>query len=98
MSKNTDNICPARLGEEVIIAPKEVMDKDKMKALDTALAKINKKFGNGTVTKASDAEEKLIKRTIKTPSIEFNNMLGGGMKSFIELYGPPSSGRLEFYN
>lgn len=65
----------------------------KQKALDEALGKINKKFGVGTVTKASEAEDKLIKRTIKTPSIEFNNMLGGGMKSFIELYGPPSSGK-----
>lgn len=66
---------------------------EKQKALDEALGKINKKFGIGTVTKASEAEDKLIKRTIKTPSIEFNNMLGGGMKSFIELYGPPSSGK-----
>lgn len=66
---------------------------EKQKALDEALGKINKKFGVGTVTKASEAEDKLIKRTIKTPSIEFNNMLGGGMKSFIELYGPPSSGK-----
>lgn len=66
---------------------------EKQKALDEALGKINKKFGVGTVTKASEAEDKLIKRTIKTPSIEFNNMLGGGMKSFIELYGTPSSGK-----
>ena len=66
---------------------------EKQKALDEALGKINKKFGVGTVTKASEAEDKLIKRTIKTPSIEFNKMLGGGMKSFIELYGPPSSGK-----
>lgn len=66
---------------------------EKQKALDEALGKINKKFGVGTVTKASEAEDKLIKKTIKTPSIEFNNMLGGGMKSFIELYGPPSSGK-----
>lgn len=72
--------------------------KEKLKALDNALNKINKKFGAGTVTKASEAEEKLVKRNIKTPSIQFNNMLGGGMKSFIELYGPPSSGRLEFCN
>ena len=66
---------------------------EKQKALEAALGKINKKFGAGTVTKASEAEEKLTKRTIKTPSIEFNNMLGGGMKAFIELYGPPSSGK-----
>ena len=69
------------------------MDKDKQKALDGAIGKINKQFGAGAVTKASEAQDKLVKRTIKTPSIEFNNMLGGGMKAFIELYGPPSSGK-----
>ena len=69
------------------------MDNDKKKALEGAMNKINKKFGAGTVTTASVAKDKLIKRTIKTPSIEFNNMLGGGMKAFIELYGPPSSGK-----
>lgn len=69
------------------------MDNDKKKALEGAMGKINKKFGAGTVTTASAAKDKLTKRTIKTPSIEFNNMLGGGMKAFIELYGPPSSGK-----
>jgi len=69
------------------------MDNDKQKALNDAMSKINKKFGAGTVTTASNAKDKLTKRTIKTPSIEFNNMLGGGMKAFIELYGPPSSGK-----
>lgn len=73
-----------------------MVSKDKQKALDSALNKINKKFGAGTVTKASEAEDKLTKRTIKTPSIEFNNMLNGGMKSFVELFGPPSSGKLNF--
>lgn len=69
------------------------MDKDKQKALDGALGKINKKFGAGTVTKASEAEEKLTKRVIKTPSIEFNNMLGSGIKGHIELFGEPGSGK-----
>lgn len=69
------------------------MDKDKQKALESALGKINKKFGAGTVTKASEAKEKLTKRNIKTPSIEFNNMLGGGLKSIVEFFGNPSSGK-----
>ena len=30
--------------------------KEKLKALDNALGKINKKFGAGTVTKASEAD------------------------------------------
>ena len=71
------------------------MDKNKQKALEGAIGKLNKKFP-GAVTKASEAQDKLTKRTIKTPSIEFNNMLGSGMKGFIELYGPPSSGKLNF--
>ena len=67
--------------------------KEKQKKLDEAMSKINKQFGTGTVTKASDAGEKLVKRIIKTPSIEFNNMLYGGIGNIVELYGPESSGK-----
>ena len=71
------------------------MDKDKQKNLDTALKKINKQFGEGTVTTAAEATEKLSKRIIKTPSIELNKALYGGFGSIVELYGPESSGKLK---
>lgn len=67
--------------------------KEKQKALENALSKINKQFGAGTVTKASEAGDKLNKRIIKTPSLEFNNMLYGGFGNIVELFGPESSGK-----
>ena len=69
------------------------VSKEKQKLLDEAMGKINKKFGAGTVTKATDAGEKLQKRIIKTPSLEFNKMLYGGLGNIVELYGPESSGK-----
>lgn len=66
---------------------------DKEKALKEAMNKINKQFGKDTVTKASEAGDKLSKRIIKTPSVEFNNMLYGGLGNIVELYGPESSGK-----
>ena len=69
------------------------MDKDKQKNLDAALKKINKQFGEGTVTTAAEASEKLAKRIIKTPSIELNKALYGGFGAIVELYGPESSGK-----
>lgn len=69
------------------------MDKDKQKNLDAALKKINKQFGEGTVTTAAEASEKLAKRIIKTPSLELNKALYGGFGGIVELYGPESSGK-----
>lgn len=69
------------------------MDKDKQKNLDIALKKINKQFGEGTVTTAAEASEKLAKRIIKTPSIELNKALYGGVGGIVEVYGPESSGK-----
>lgn len=66
---------------------------DKQKRLNEAINKINKQFGEGTVTKASEAGDKLVKRIVKTPSIEFNNMLYGGLGGIVELFGPESSGK-----
>ena len=67
--------------------------KEKQKLLQDAMNKINKQFGTGTVTRASDAGDKLVKRILKSPSIEFNNMLYGGFGGIVELFGPESSGK-----
>jgi recombination protein RecA len=69
------------------------ISKEKQKKLDEAMGKINKKFGAGTVSTATQAADKLARRIIKTPSLEFNNMLYGGIGNIVELYGPESSGK-----
>lgn len=72
------------------------MDKEKMKRLQASMAQINKRFGAGTVMKASEAvaQGKLTKKVIPTPSLELNDALHcGGLSSIVELYGPNSSGK-----
>ena len=74
------------------------MDKEKSKRIQATMNLINKRFGAGTVMKASDAvaEGKLTKKIISTPSLELNDALHcGGFGGIVELYGPNSSGRLK---
>lgn len=68
---------------------------DKKKALGGVLASINKKFGVGSVNFVADIKDKLKVRYYKTPSHEFNLMLGGGfgVGKIIELFGENSSGK-----
>lgn len=65
------------------------------KALQKTLKNINKKFGEGKVGTLKEKEEDLTIKFYKTPSVEFNNMLGGGFAQgkLIELYGANSSGK-----
>lgn len=71
------------------------MDKDKDKRLQDTLSKINKKFGDKAVMRASDAAARglLTRKKIKTPSLELNDMLHGGFAGIVELYGPTGSGK-----
>lgn len=72
------------------------MNENKKKLLQDSIKQINKRFGAGTVMKASDAitEGKLKKRVIPTPSLELNDALHcGGFCGIVELYGPNSSGK-----
>lgn len=68
---------------------------DKQKALDAALAQIERSFGKGTVFKMSEKEvEKM--EVIPTGSLSLDKALGvGGYPKgrIIEVYGPESSGK-----
>lgn len=69
------------------------VSKEKKKQMDEAMSKINKRFGAGTVSTATNATAKLTRKIIKTPSLEFNNMLYGGIGNIVEFFGPSSSGK-----
>ncbi len=72
------------------------MKKDKLKALNDVVGKINKTYGAGTVMTAADAVKagKLTKRILKTPSLELNQALWcGGLSGIVELFGPSGSGK-----
>lgn len=68
---------------------------DKGKALDLALAQIDKQFGKGSVMRLGEKPKQNI-RTISTGSIALDSALGvGGLPRgrIVEVYGPESSGK-----
>ncbi len=72
------------------------VNEDKQKALDAAIAKIDKDFGKGTVMRLGDSEAQVSVETVPTGSLSLDIALGvGGMPKgrIIEIYGPESSGK-----
>ncbi|MCI9227550.1 MAG: recombinase RecA [Dorea sp.] len=69
---------------------------DKKKALDAAIAKLEKDFGKGTVMKLGDPKAQVTVETIPTGSLSLDLALGlGGVPRgrIVEVYGPESSGK-----
>ena len=75
--------------------PEDKNVSDRQKALDTALAQIERQFGKGSVMKMSDRQAQVIE-VIPTGSIALDIALGiGGLPRgrIVEIYGPESSGK-----
>jgi len=71
------------------------MDANKQKALDAALAQIERQFGKGTVMRMGDRTQEAIP-AISTGSLGLDIALGiGGLPKgrVVEIYGPESSGK-----
>ncbi|MCM1157676.1 MAG: recombinase RecA [Bacteroidales bacterium] len=71
-------------------------NEDKLKALDAALANIEKQFGKGAVMKLGDTAATMNVEAIPTGSLSLDLALGiGGVPKgrIIEVYGPESSGK-----
>ena len=69
---------------------------DKLKALDIALAQIEKQFGKGSIMKLGENAAKMVVEVIPTGSLALDVALGvGGVPRgrVIEVYGPESSGK-----
>jgi recombination protein RecA len=69
---------------------------DKLKALDAALAQIEKQYGKGSVMKLGDKSANLNIEVVPTGSLSLDLALGlGGMPRgrVVEIYGPESSGK-----
>lgn len=69
---------------------------DKKKALDAAIAKLEKDFGKGTVMKLGDPAAQVSVETIPTGSLSLDLALGlGGVPRgrVVEIFGPESSGK-----
>ena len=73
-----------------------MVNEDKMRALDAAIANIEKQFGKGSVMKLGDSNVNLNVETIPTGSLSLDIALGlGGVPKgrVVEIYGPESSGK-----
>ena len=69
---------------------------DKLKALDAAIAQIEKQYGKGSVMKLGDNSGNMNVETVPTGSLSLDIALGlGGLPKgrIIEVYGPESSGK-----
>ncbi|MBO6215228.1 MAG: recombinase RecA [Lachnospiraceae bacterium] len=69
---------------------------DKLRALDAAIAQIEKQYGRGSVMKLGDESAHMKVETVPTGSISLDIALGqGGLPKgrIIEIYGPESSGK-----
>ncbi len=69
---------------------------DKMKALESALAQIEKQYGKGSIMKLGDNANNMNIETVPTGSISLDIALGlGGVPKgrVVEVYGPESSGK-----
>lgn len=78
-----------------VTAKTDLKSADKKKALDSALAQIEKAFGKGSIMKLSSQEQMAVE-TISTGSLGLDIALGvGGIPKgrVIEIYGPESSGK-----
>ncbi|HEY8478130.1 MAG TPA: recombinase RecA [Chloroflexota bacterium] len=72
------------------------MDREKERALEAALAQIERAFGKGSIMKLGDAMARLSVEAIPTGSIALDLALGvGGIPRgrITEIYGPESSGK-----
>ena len=73
-----------------------MVKEDKKRALDSALAQIEKAYGKGSVMKLGDSNANMNIETIPTGSLSLDIALGlGGVPKgrIIEIYGPESSGK-----
>lgn len=71
-------------------------DQNKVKALESAIAQIEKQYGKGSVMKLGDTTSRMGVEVIPTGSLSLDIALGvGGIPKgrIIEVYGPESSGK-----
>ena len=74
----------------------DMVQEEKLKALDAALAQIEKQFGKGSVMKLGDSGANMNIETVPTGSLSLDIALGlGGVPKgrVVEIYGPESSGK-----
>src|SRR5688572_26394840 len=87
---------PATSGERRMDAPVKALNTEKAKALQAALAQIEKQFGKGSIMRLGEGEVIEDIEVVSTGSLGLDAALGvGGLPRgrVVEIYGPESSGK-----
>ncbi len=82
--------------KSVAPSPAQARPEDRKKALETAIAQIEKAYGKGAVMRLGDSPENVNVEAISTGSLSLDLALGiGGVPKgrIVEIYGPESSGK-----
>src|SRR5574341_607457 len=82
--------------ESPVDAPVKALNTEKAKALQAALAQIEKQFGKGSIMRLGEGEKIEDIQVVSTGSLGLDIALGvGGLPRgrVIEIYGPESSGK-----
>ena len=78
------------------VSPAQARPDDRKRALETALAQIEKTYGKGAIMRLGDHSEQVNVEAISTGSLSLDLALGiGGVPKgrIVEIYGPESSGK-----
>ena len=84
------------MAKEKAPVPSAAPASDKKRAIDTAMAQIEKMYGKGSIMRLGDQMEQMNIETVSTGSLALDLALGiGGVPRgrIIEIYGPESSGK-----
>jgi len=95
-SELLDAVCDIIELRELQRRTKMVEDKERDKALENAIAQIDRQFGKGSIMRMVDYGNKMAVESIPTGSIALDMALGGGgvpRGRVVEIYGPESSGK-----
>ncbi len=86
---------PKKLDEKTSVATSNADKTEKLKALDAAILKIQKDFGQGAVMKLGDEGGIQEVEKVSTGVISLDLALGGGVPKgrIVEVYGPESGGK-----
>ena len=82
--------------KNVTVSPAQARPDDRKRALETALAQIEKTYGKGAIMRLGDHSEQVNVEAISTGSLSLDLALGiGGVPRgrIVEIYGPESSGK-----
>src|SRR3989338_915354 len=71
------------------------MEADKLEAIKSAMAQIEKQFGKGSIMRLGDAGDKMGVETVPTGSLSLDLALGGGVPRgrIVEIFGPEGGGK-----